>query len=169
VLHVIQAAQIHLTDSAPGTMGAVVQQLFGKDWQSLQPAINPKPADLTACKDAAAALQRCLKSGTAQLVGSAAADLHLPGCDADIVVLLPGLTLANHAAELEAVVAAVKGPAGQQEGFSGVQQGEFSVQCTRKGINADILVAMEQRAQLCWPSALSGLQFDVQAAPVPVS
>jgi hypothetical protein len=125
---------------------AVIQQLFGKDWQSLQPAIKPKPADLAACKDAAASLQRCLKSGTAQLVGSAAADLHLPGCDADIVVLLPGLTVANHASELAAVAAAVKGHAGQQEGFSAVQQGEFSVQCRRKGTNVDILVATEQPA-----------------------
>jgi hypothetical protein len=127
-------------------MVGVVHQLLGKDWPSLQPAITPKPADLTACKDAAAALQRCLKSGTARLVGSAAADLHLPGCDADIVVLLPGLKVANHAAELAKIAAAVKGPAGQQEGFSAVQQGEFSVQCTRKGINVDILVASEQPA-----------------------
>jgi hypothetical protein len=95
-------------------MSAVIQQLFGKDWQSLQPGITPKSDDLVACKDACAALQRCLNAGTAQLVGSAAAGLHLPGCDADIVVLLPGLTVTNHPAELEAVAAAVKGPAGQQ-------------------------------------------------------
>jgi hypothetical protein len=51
------------------------------------------------------------------------------------VVLLPDLTADNHAAELAAVAAAVKGPAGQQEGFSNVRQGDFSVECNRAGIN----------------------------------
>lgn len=45
-----------------------------------------------------AALQACLKEGTATLVSSAAAGLHLPGCDADILVQLPGFTAASHAA-----------------------------------------------------------------------
>jgi hypothetical protein len=125
-------------------MGAVLQQLFGKDWQSLQPTITPDRAELSARQKTVAALQRCLKSGTAQLVGSAAAGLALPGCDADIVVLLPGLTAANHAAELAAVAAAVKSAEGQKEGFSNVLQGEFSVQCNRAGINIDVLVGSEQ-------------------------
>jgi hypothetical protein len=127
-----------------------IPQLFGKDWHSLQPVITPKAAGLTACNEAVAALQRCLMSGTAKLVGSAAADLHLPGCDADIVVLLPGLTPQNHAAQLAAVAAAVKGPAGQQEGFSAVQQGNFRVECNRNGINIDIVIGTVHKAS---PSA----------------
>jgi hypothetical protein len=125
---------------------SVIQQLFGKDWQSLKPTITPDPAELSARQQAVAALQRCLKSGTAQLVGSAAAGLALPGCDADIVVLLPGLTAANHAAELEAVAAAVKSAAGQQEGFTSVVQGVFSVECSRAGINIDIVVGTDDTA-----------------------
>jgi hypothetical protein len=136
-----QAAQGSTT-----TYSSTIQQLFGKDWQSLQPEITPKAAERTACNEAVAALQRCLESGTARLVGSAAADLHLPGCDADIVVLLPGLTPQSHAGELAAVAAAVKGPAGQQEGFSAVQQDDFYLECKRKGINTDIVIGTEHTA-----------------------
>jgi hypothetical protein len=128
------------------TYSSTIQQLFGRDWQSIQPEITPKAAELAACNEAVEARQHCLKSGTAKQVGSAAADLHLPGCDADIVVLLPGLTPQNHAAELAAVAAAVKGHAGQQQGFSSVRQDDFNVECNRQGINIDIVIGTVQSA-----------------------
>lgn len=120
---------------------AVLKQLLGvSGWPELESAINPSPEVVVACQDAVTALQSCLQAGTARLVGSAASGLHLPSCDADIVVLLPGFSLQGHAAAVANIAAAVQGRSGAAAGFQQVQQGEFSVQCRRKGLNIDILV-----------------------------
>lgn len=135
-------AQVRGTDgTARQQMGAAVAQLFSvSDWPSLQQRITPPAEAALACHDAATAVSKCLEVGKAQLVGSVPADLHLPGCDADIVVLVPDFRVENHSAALAAVTSALRSSAGQQEGFVSVQAGEFSVQCIRKGLSLDILV-----------------------------
>lgn len=122
-------------------MSLLLQKLFGvTGLKDLLATITPSVEAARNSQDAVAALQSCLKSGTAVLVGSVAADLHLPKSDLDIVVTLAEFSLQTHAATLQSIAATLKSSSGQQQGYSQVNLGKFSVQCRWKDLNLDILV-----------------------------